>query len=61
MNNIKVSIVQMYVKAENPISNRERAQCLITEASIEKPDIIILPEMWTTGFHLNKLKEISDI
>ena len=61
MNFLKVSIVQMSVKAENPISNREKAKSLIRNAAIEKPDIIILPEMWTTGFHLNNINEISDI
>lgn len=61
MNSIKVSIIQMYVRAEDTVSNRERAKCLITKAAIEKPDIIMLPEMWTTGFHLNKIKEICDI
>ncbi len=61
MNNIKVSIVQMNVKAEDPISNREKAKYLIENAIIEKPDVIILPEMWTTGFYFNKINEISDI
>jgi len=51
----------MNIKAEDPISNREKAIYLIENAAMEKPDVIVLPEMWTTGFYFNKIKEISDI
>lgn len=61
MNNLKVSIIQMNVKAEDPRFNRAKAKSLIESAAIEKPDIIILPEMWTTGFYFNKINEISDM
>lgn len=30
------------------------------EAILERPDIIVLPEMWNTGYALEQLEEIAD-
>ena len=51
----KVSILQMDITDGNPQKNRAKAVFLINQAAREKPDVILLPEMWTTGFYFEDL------
>jgi omega-amidase len=44
----------------NPSKNYQVAETLIKEAMRENPDIIVLPELWTTGYDLTRLDEIAD-
>jgi omega-amidase len=44
----------------DPIKNYRNAEKLIVEAMKEKPDIIVLPELWTTGYDLTRLEQIAD-
>lgn len=44
----------------NPIRNYQNATKLIEKAMGENPDIIVLPELWTTGYDLTRLDEIAD-
>jgi len=44
----------------NPNKNYQNAEKLIEEAMTEKPDIIVLPELWTTGYDLTRLEQIAD-
>ena len=44
----------------NPIKNYQSATKLIEKAMSENPDIIVLPELWTTGYDLTRLNEIAD-
>lgn len=45
----------------NPSANYEKTEKLVEKAMSENPDVIVLPEMWNTGFfpHEN-LAELSD-
>jgi len=45
----------------DPESNYRSAQNLIEKAMEEHPDIIVLPELWTTGYDLTRLDEIADL
>ena len=45
---MKVSLIQMDPVWENPSKNREKAENLIRKAS--GADLIVLPEMFSTGF-----------
>lgn len=47
---MKISIVQMNMKFADPDYNFIHAENLIKRASLEKPDVIMLPETWNTGF-----------
>lgn len=47
---MKVIGVQMAVAFSDPETNFSRARQLIDRAAQEKPDVIVLPEMWNTGF-----------
>ncbi|MBY0144697.1 carbon-nitrogen family hydrolase [Neobacillus niacini] len=44
----------------SPNKNYQNAEKLIDEAMTEKPDIIVLPELWTTGYDLTRLEQIAD-
>lgn len=52
MNNIFVTLVQYSMVWEKPIENLRKIQLLLRQ-NIKKTDIIILPEMFSTGFTLN--------
>lgn len=52
MNNLSVTLVQYSMVWEKPRENLKRLASLIKQ-NVKKPDIIILPEMFSTGFTLN--------
>jgi len=47
---MKVSVIQMDMKFADPVYNFKHAEELILKAAAEKPDVIVLPETWNTGF-----------
>ena len=52
MNDLKVTLIQSHLHWENPEANRAMFSEKI--ASIPEPtDLIVLPEMFTTGFTMN--------
>ncbi|MCA1039674.1 carbon-nitrogen family hydrolase [Bacillus infantis] len=57
---MKISCIQMDISFGSPERNFEKAETLIERASKDKPDIIVLPELWTTGYDLTRLEEIGD-
>jgi omega-amidase len=58
---MKVSIIQTHLHWENPEKNRDHFDSLMSSIK-EKTDLIILPEMFTTGFTMTpkKLAEPSN-
>ncbi|WP_274364655.1 carbon-nitrogen family hydrolase [Paenibacillus thermotolerans] len=59
---MRVSLVQMDIKIGEPEANRSRALELMEQAvsGEPKPDCIILPEMWNTGYALEVIEKIAD-
>ena len=47
---MKLSCVQMNMAFARPEENFRRAEALVRQAAGGKPDVIILPETWNTGF-----------
>ena len=47
---MKICCVQMDVCAAEPEQNFVHAESLIREAATSQPDVILLPELWNTGF-----------
>lgn len=45
----------------DPDKNYQHAEKLIEIAMKENPDILVLPELWTTGYDLTRLDNIADI
>lgn len=60
MRELLMSLVQFDIKAGDPETNREKVKDMIEKAAVSKPDIIILPEMWNTGYSFEMLEEICD-
>lgn len=52
---MKISCIQMNVRAGSPDENYSRAEWLMKKAAKSKPDVMILPELWNTGFAPEKI------
>lgn len=57
---LKIACLQMDIAFGNPDANYEKAQQLIEKSMLQKPDVLVLPELWTTGYDLTRLDEIAD-
>ncbi|MBB6449162.1 putative amidohydrolase [Geomicrobium halophilum] len=58
---MKLAIYQMEVQAGVPDENRKKVQHWLREVAVKhRPDVAVLPEMWTTGYALPDLEEIAD-
>ncbi|NHC41008.1 carbon-nitrogen family hydrolase [Bacillus sp. MM2020_1] len=57
---LKISCIQMDIAFGNPQKNYQTVERLFDKTHTEKPDIIVLPELWTTGYDLTRLNEIAD-
>jgi omega-amidase len=51
---VRVALVQMEIALGQPEVNRQRAVALVREAA-QGADLVLLPEMWTTGYCLPEL------
>ncbi|MFD2115907.1 carbon-nitrogen family hydrolase [Paenibacillus yanchengensis] len=59
---LQVALLQMDVFIGDVERNYEQAAHLISQAKQEQPTIkvIILPELWNTGFQLDQIKQLAD-
>lgn len=59
--NLVITCIQLDIKFGDPMFNYEQV-CILVKDAVEKenPDVILLPELWTTGYDLTRLDEISD-
>ncbi|MER1959385.1 MAG: carbon-nitrogen family hydrolase [Solibacillus sp.] len=57
---MKIGCIQLNVGFGKVDENYERAEKLIREAAAGGAKIIVLPEMWNTGYALEKLAELAD-
>ncbi|MFD1852020.1 carbon-nitrogen family hydrolase [Oceanobacillus bengalensis] len=59
---MKHAIYQMDIVPGKPEVNRERVEAWIRETvRNEQPDVLVLPEMWTTAYTLKELEQIADV
>ena len=58
----KISLVQMDITGADPDKNRITVDIMLNKILSEpkKPDIIVLPEMWNTGFDFKDIKHTAD-
>jgi predicted amidohydrolase len=54
VSSVKVALVQMDVVLGRPAENRHRATEFVREAAAQS-DLVVLPEMWSTGYVLDEL------
>ncbi|TDQ36402.1 carbon-nitrogen family hydrolase [Aureibacillus halotolerans] len=58
---MKIAIIQMDIVFGDPRENMKNAAALIARAVEESaPDVVMLPELWTTGYDLERLDEITE-
>ncbi|WP_379158480.1 carbon-nitrogen family hydrolase [Paenibacillus sp. sgz5001063] len=55
-----ISLLQLDIAFGKPQVNYAAAERKIREAAALGTDVVILPELWTTGYDLNRLAEIAD-
>lgn len=56
-----IALIQMDIEFGRPDENFQKAARLIDNAMLENPDVIVLPELWTTGYDLTNLPVTADI
>ncbi len=59
---LRIALVQMNIEAGNPEGNFSKMLAKLEEAvaANPKPDLIVLPEMWNTGYALDRIRELAD-
>jgi omega-amidase len=57
---LKIALIQMDIEFGNPVKNFQKASLLIEKAMQQAPQVILLPELWTTGYDLLNLPETAD-
>ena len=57
---MKISCLQMDMLLGRVEENFTHAEKLIKQAMAEKPDVIVLPEAWNTGFFPENVKDLAD-
>ncbi|MCT8138386.1 carbon-nitrogen family hydrolase [Anaerobacillus sp. CMMVII] len=57
---VNVTCLQIDIDFGNPVKNQQRVKEEITKAISHSPDVIVLPELWSTGYDLPRLDEIAD-
>lgn len=60
---MRVALIQMDVAIGEPDVNLDRLMDLLHEAVSQspKPDVLVCPEMWNTGYALDRLDGIADV
>ena len=57
---MKIALVQMDVVHGQPVENKKHVIEMLERALDDNPDVIVLPEMWNTGYALNELDGLAD-
>lgn len=61
LKHLKVTCLQFDIEFGNPSSNKKKVESEMKKAIEHTPDVIVLPELWTTGYDLSRLNEIADV
>lgn len=58
-----IAMIQCDIRMGRPAENREIVESWMEEAVSQavKPDVIVLPEMWNTGYALEQIHELADV
>ncbi len=62
MTKLRIALVQINVEAGNTEANFAKVEAKLEQAAAldPKPDLIVLPEMWNTGYALTEIRELAD-
>lgn len=56
---MKIALIQLEVKEKNKTANVEQGLKLL-EKAVKGQDVVLLPEIWTTGYSLSRLEEEAE-
>lgn len=56
---MKIALAQINVETAHPMVNLKKGAEWIQKAAQQKVDLIVFPEMWTTGFHWKENEQIA--
>lgn len=57
---MKVALIQIAIREGQPKQNTKTVLALLEKAVLDEPDVIVLPEMWNTGYALSQLADLAD-
>ncbi len=57
---MKIAILQFDIHFSDPAVNRKKVLEMIDKASGEKPDVVVLPEMWNTSYNFKAICQNAD-
>ena len=57
---MKVALIQMAIREGQPKQNTKTVLALLEKAVLDELDVIVLPEMWNTGYALSQLADLAD-
>lgn len=60
---LRIALLQMDITIGQPEANFAKLKAMMEEAASreEKPDVIVFPEMWNTGYALTEITELADV
>lgn len=60
--NLRMALIQMDITAGEPDKNYSKVKEMLIRAveDTDKPDVIVLPEMWNTGYALKEIRQLAD-
>lgn len=59
MKHLQISLIQMDIHLGQPQENFERAAAFTSEAAHLGSDLVLLPELWVTGYALERVTELA--
>ena len=60
MSKVSISLGQMQIKLARVEDNLETAERMIAEAAESQSQLIVLPELWSTGYDLENASDYAD-
>lgn len=59
---VNMALVQTHIALGEPEENRRHMEQQMEQAmtAVLKPDVVVLPEMWNTGYALERIQELAD-
>jgi len=58
---MQVALAQLDIQFGNPDENYRQIETAVTRAAEQAVDVIVLPEMWNTGYALTRLSALADL
>jgi omega-amidase len=60
--NLRIALIQTTIILGEPVDNEKHILSLMKEAVAQnpKPDLLVLPELWNTGYALERIHDIAD-